>query len=235
MLRAFVAATALLACAAAPAWAQADMSEEIVVTGSRLERFEGFQVPQVFMKRRADFAILSLEVTSDTRDHSQRLDELRGALRGLQSRARPGAVTLALVDEDVGIVREFSMAAAEELMRGAGRPDTSAVSIRLRTPIGPNDTLESINERIENFVEGAPKPGRVEMMVGDTELTLVDPQQYRDPLLSRVTADGRNIASMLGTDYGIALAGLERQIAWQRSSELELTLFLPYSMSAVRQ
>lgn len=233
MLRRLMIAAALAACTVTPAHAQEH--EEIVVTGSRLERYEDFQVPQVFMNRRADFAILSLTVRSDTRDVSQRLDEIRSALLGLQQRARPGVVSLALVDDEVGIVREFSMALAEELIRADHRPDTSMLIIRLKTPIGAGDTLEAINERIESFVEAAPKPGRVEMDIGETELTLVEPQQYRDPLLQQVTADGRRIATMLGEGYGVEVHGLERQIAWQRSGELDLTLFLPYTLSATRR
>jgi hypothetical protein len=210
-------------------------AQEIIVTGARMERYESLQIPNVFMTRRADNAIFSLVVRSDTRDLSQRTGELREALRGLQSRARNGAVSLALVDEDVGIVRDFTMAGAEELIRADRRPDTSMLTIRVRTPVGENDSLDDITQRIESFVENAPKPGRVEMETGDMELTLVSPQQYREPLLTQIVADGRRVSEMLGAGYGIRVDGLERQIAWQRSGELELTLFIPYALSAAPQ
>jgi|CXWL01.1.fsa_nt_gi hypothetical protein len=221
-----------LAFGCGAAFAQED---EIIVTGSRLARFEGFQVPQIFMVRRADFALVTLEVRSDTRDLSQRRGEMREALRGLHARANAGQVSLALVDESVGIVREFTVASAEELIRADRRPDTSVLAIRLRTPVAPNDTLDTINRRVSTFVAAAPKPGRIEMESGDIQLSLVNPQQYRDPLLAAITADGRRIAGMLGQDYGMSLSGLERQIAWQRSGELELTMFIPYALSASAQ
>ncbi len=226
---------ALLATAALWLAAGAASAQEIVVTGARAARYESYQIPNVYMTRRADFAIVSLVVRSDTRDLSQRLDEIRTALRGLESRARNGAVTVAIVDEDVGIVRDFSMAGAEELIQADRRPDTSTITIRLRTPVGENDDLDDISARIVSFVASAPKPGRVEMETGQMELTLVRPQQYRDPLLAEITADGRRVADMLGAGYGIELRGLERQIAWQRSGELELTLFVPYELSAAPQ
>lgn len=75
------------------------------------------------------------------------------------------------------------------------------------------------------------KPGRVEMEAGDTQLVLTNPEQYREPLLRDVTADGRAIAAALGPGYGVEVSGLERQVAWKRSGDLELTLFLPYSLS----
>jgi hypothetical protein len=222
----------ILAAIASAVFAAPAAAQEIVVTGTRLAQYESLQIPHVFMTRRADFAIFSLVVRSDTRDESERLGELREALRGLQSRARDGAVTLALVDDDVGIVRAFTMAGAEELIRADHRPDSSMIVIRLRTPVRENDSLDDITARIESFVEAAPKPGRVEMETGEMELTLVSPQQYRDPLLTQITADGRAVAEMLGQGYGIQLSGLERQIAWQRSGELELTLFIPYALGA---
>src|SRR5690349_10317382 len=126
MIRHALVAAALLWAGAASASAQ-----EYVVTGARAERYRELQIPNVYMERRADFAIISLVVRSDTRDLSQRLEEIRSALRGLESRARGGGVTLAIVDEDVGIVREFSMAGVEELIRADRRPDTSTITIRL--------------------------------------------------------------------------------------------------------
>ncbi len=54
------------------------------------------------------------------------------------------------------------------------------------------------------------KPGRVEMEAGDTQLVLTNPEQYREPLLRDVTADGRAIAAALGPGYGVEVSGLER-------------------------
>lgn len=227
-MRSIFVAAALTICAVSPALAQED---EIVVTGTRLNAFAGYAIPHIFLKRRADFAIVELEVRSDTRDFSARREEMRQALRNLQNRAG-GGISLALVDDDAGIVRPFTMAAAEELIRGDRRPDTSVLTIRLRTPVGADDNLEGIHRRIEQFVEAAPKPGRVEMETGGTELTLLNPEQYRAPLLRDMIVDGRATADALGSGYGVQLQGLERQVAWHRTGDLELTLFIPYALSA---
>lgn len=225
-------ALAALVCAgAAPAMAQ---EEAIIVTGTRIEAFESFQMPHIHMERRADSVIVELSVRSDTRDLSQRTGEMRDALRGLQSRAQNGAVALAIADDEAGIVRAFSMAAAEELIRGDHRPDTSFISIQLRTPVSADDTLEAVQARIERFVEAAAKPGRIEMETGEVNLVLNNPEQYRIPLVRDIAGDGRNIAAMLGPEYGVHVSGLERQVAWRRTGDLELTLFLPYSLNVAR-
>ena len=211
------------------AWAQ---DEEIVVTASRrASSYEQLVPPTVSLKRRADFAVVSLEIRNDTRDQSQRLGELREALRGLQGRARPGAVTLAIVDDDVGIVRPFSLAAAEDLIRADRRADTSIITIRLRTPIAESDTLESVQQRVGAFVTQAPKPGRTEMEIGESQLTMVGVDRYREQLLQAIAQDGARAAALFGEGYAVSVSGLESQVAWLRTGDLELTLFIPYALT----
>jgi len=222
-------AAALLSVSIAPVWAQD--ADEIIVTGSRYSAYEELTAPHIFEKRRADFVIVELEVRSDTRDYSTRRNEIRDALRALEGRARQGSTTLVLTDEENGLVRPFSLASAEEIIRGDNRPDSSVITIRLRTPVGADDTLEAINERLERFVSGATKPGRVEMEMGDGELTLVDPEQYREGLVRAIAADGQAAAAAFGAGYGVVVTGLDRRVAWQRTGDLELTLFINYAMS----
>jgi hypothetical protein len=212
--------------------AQAQDYEEIVVTGSRLENFERLITPHVTMVRRADFAIVDVEVRSDTRDESQRLGEIREALRGLQSRSRPGGVTLALRDEDAQIVRDFSMQAAEDLFTRGPRVDTSRVTVLLRTPVTAEDTLESVRARVDRFVAAAPKPGRVEMQAGELSLSMLDPNRFRPQILAAIAADARAVAQAMGAGYTPSVGGLENQVAWKRTGDLDLTLFVPYTIEA---
>lgn len=226
----FATAAALIVLVGADAaWAQ---DEEIVVTASRrASSYAALVPPTASLKRRADFAVVSLEIRNDTRDQSQRLGEMREALRGLQSRARPGAVTLAIVDDDVGIVRPFSLAAAEDLIRADRRADTSIISIRLRTPIAESDTLEGVQQRVAAFVAQAPKPGRTEMEIGESQLTMVGVDRYREQLLQAIAQDGTRAAALFGEGYAVSVSGLESQVAWLRTGDLELTLFIPYTLT----
>jgi hypothetical protein len=230
MRRLFLALAAAWTLAGS-AWAQD--YEEIVVTGSRLEAFDRLIVPHVTLVRRADFAIVDVEVRSDTRDQSQRLEEIRQGLRGLQTRSRPDGVTLALRDEDAQIVRDFSMQAAEDLFTRGPRADTSRVTVLLRTPITAQDTLETLRARVDRFVAAAPKPGRVEMEAGELALSMLDPNRFRSQLLAAIAADARAVAQAMGAGYSPSVGGLEGQVAWKRTGDLDLTLFVPYTIEAL--
>jgi hypothetical protein len=213
----------------APAQAQ-DVAEEIVVTGSRYEdEYEDFKVPHVSILRRAVGITTTLSITSDTRDGELRRDEVRAALREVERRARGGAVTLAIVDDDV--VLPFSLSAAEASIRGANRPDTSQVTLILRTAIAAGDTMDSAMSRFERFEDSLPRNGRIEYGIDtDPELTLINPGQYRAAIIAAISADVSAVTRSLGAGYAARIEGLEQQIAWRRTGDLELRLFIPYRL-----
>lgn len=212
--------------------AHAAGSDEVIITAERYSSYESLQVPHVAIPKRADFAILTITVRSDTRDLSERLAEMRQALTNLESRTN-ASVALRLDDEEAGLVREFSVAAAMENLTGDGRPDTSRLDVLLRTPISAADTLDGVHKRFSAFVKAAPKPGRIEIAEGDLALTLTDPEQHRTALLTQIAADGKAASATIGPGYGVQVLGLERRIAWQRAGDLDLKIFLPYKLAVV--
>lgn len=223
----------MAACTIAPAHAQEE--EAVVVTGARLARHNAdamaeMPMPHITLRKRADSVVVDLYVRNDTRDAALRATEMRQALRSLESRARAGGVTLALIDATSGVVRPFSMEIAERSISNGGAADTSAIVIHLRTNVADNDTLDTINARIRSFVTAAPHPGRTEMSPSTVNLVLNNPEQYHAPLVAQISAEGRTIISQLGESYGVNITGLERQVSWRRTGELELTLFLPYTL-----
>jgi hypothetical protein len=229
-------ALAFVALTSAPALAEG--MDEIVVTASRYqERFEQVRMPAITLQRRADFVVVDLSIESDSRDLELRRGELSQTLKDLAQKAKPGgAVSVAILeendDETAGEtrIRPYSYEAAMALVRGGGRPDTSRLTLLLRTAVGKDDTLESISDRLDAFVRTLQKPGRIAVSTGEENLTLVNPAQYRRPLIESVAADAKATIAMLGAGYGATITGLESRVAWKRSADLELTLYMPYAM-----
>lgn len=232
MIRSMLLA-ALLGCAMAiPALAQdSGGDEEIVVTGARLSYYANIAVPHVFMTRRADFAVVEIELRNDTRDAGARRSELVEALNRLQSSAARSNMSLALVDDDIGIVRPYSLAAAEQLMQAGSRADTTQLTLRIRTAVGVIDSLETIHDRVEHFVASVPKPGRVEVAVNGTDLTMVNLEQYRDGMVRNILAEGRALSNQVGGAQQVTIGGLENQVAFHRTGDMDLVLFIPYELS----
>jgi hypothetical protein len=235
-MRFLVALALIIVGLSAPAAAQDEPAEEIVVTASRYrEAYENFTIPHVSYVRRADFAVQQVTIASDTREAQQRLGELRQALQSLTRYAdRNARVSVALIEEDSeggqARVVAFTVEKAMESLRPAGRPDTSAVTVSVRTRIAAGDDVDDVNARLAQFVGTIPRPGRVEVSSGGLQLTLNDPQQYRPQIITAIAADVAQISGSLGAGYGARLEGLESPIAWRRAGDLDLRLFIPYRM-----
>ena len=230
----FIAAT-LAACMISPAAGQ-DGAEEIVVTGARASQrnavYADVRVPAIAMTRRADFVIADLRVSSDSRDAETRSQEVQRTLQNLAARARGGAVTLALQQDDT--IRPFSMELAMRLLTHGGRTDTSQVIVHMRTAVRADDTLDTARQRFRTFAESVRGEGRALVDIpGDLGLTLRDIPQYRAPLIDAIVADARDIAGRLGDGYRAELTGLENPVAWRKSGDLQLTLFIDYQVRVV--
>jgi hypothetical protein len=233
MLKYMIAASAalILLCGAQ---ANAQEYDEVVVTGVRAEAYENFAIPAISMVRRADAVLTSVEVSSDSRDAALRAREIRQTLEDMARRGRSGNVTMALKQDEV--LRPFSVDLAMRLLAYGGRADSNSVEVQLRTTTqGPDDTLDAARERFETFVESVTTAGRamVDYDDEDLQLTVVGIPQYRAPLLAAIVEDGRNIAASFGAGYRPELSGLENPVVWRKTGDLDLTLFITYSLAVV--
>jgi hypothetical protein len=233
MLRRLLMAAALAACAVTPAFAQ-DEGEEIVVTGARLERYENLVLPAVTQTRRADAVLVDAAISSDSRDAGLREREIRATLEDMARRARASDVTISLRQDDV--LRPFAVDLAMRLLDYGGRADSSQVVVQLRTATrGADDTLDAARQRFTRFVDSIAENGRatVDFDEDEIQLTIVDLPQYRAPLMAAIVADGRSVAAAMGERFRPEISGLESPVAFRRSGDLDLTLFINYALRVV--
>ncbi|MES2834078.1 MAG: hypothetical protein V4707_05140 [Pseudomonadota bacterium] len=233
MLKTLWVAGALALAMTSPAFAQ-DMSvDEIVVTGSRAREWDPEQLPHVQLVRRADNLIVSIRVVGDTRDAGLRRTEMVTTLRGI-ARAAAGRTDIDISLENEGVLVPLTEDMVSTLTMGVdgNRADTSVVSIIVKTPIGPNDSLDSASGRIESFVTGVPKSGRTLVSIwGDWQLTVINPNQYRAAILALMSADATTTSTAFGPQYAVQVQGLQYPVTWRQSGPLELALFIPYSLT----
>jgi hypothetical protein len=215
-----------------PGPALAQSVEEIVVTGMRATEWEPDQVPVVRLARRADNLIVEVRVVNDTRDAAGRRGEITETLRSMARMAatRPD-IDLSIEDEGLLTPLTEDMVATLTLGMDSGRADTSVATLIVKTPIRADDTLDLASARIEAFVEAARKTGRsLADVSGDWELSIIDPTQYRTPVLALVAADAHATAAVFGDGYAVQIEGLAAPVTWRQSGPLELSLFIPYKM-----
>lgn len=222
-------AAGLLLVSGVGAMAQDTSVDEIVVT-AQMADYDANETPAIVLKKRADNIITSIEVTCDTRDLTQRRQELKATLQALIKAAGAAGIELAVNSDDV--VRKFDPNDLDSIIRSATKVDTSTATLTLKTKVLPTDTYESVTARVEAFVKRTPKSGRTEVLMSDNwDLTLVGPGQYRDEIIALVAADANKTAAAFGAGYSVSVDGLTLPVTWYQSAPLELALYIPYRQS----
>jgi hypothetical protein len=201
---------------------------EVVVTAEKRDYDPG-QTPHVTVVKRADNLITDVRVVCDTRDPTLRREELKATLRGMIRGAGAGsAIELGLGDQVIG---RFDESMLDAVIEPDAKADTSLAVVVVKTRISAADTFDSATSRITRFIAATPKVGRTEILrEKEWSLTIIDPEQYRQPFIARVAGDARDVAAAFGPGYGVSVDGLQKPVTWYQSGPLDLALFIPYRL-----
>lgn len=221
-------------------FAAQDEADRIVVTGSRIERFELDEPPFITLVRRADELSVQVRVECDTRDRSLRIRELRETLINLSRRAdRRDDVDLGVRIDQENLEGEIIVDLTEaqintmSFQRGY-RPDTSVADVSVIMPIQTDDTPAELEARLEAFLESVELVGRTTFSEDLEDAALVitgGPERYRADMLAAIATNARDTQSAFGEEFTVTIGGLENAMRWQRSDALELSLYLPYQLT----
>jgi hypothetical protein len=106
--------------------------------------------------------------------------------------------------------------------------DNATLRLRVKTKLA--GSIADAQRKITTFVKSVPATGRSQMrQSGALALTIVNPEQYRDEIYRRIAAGVQRAVGPYGADYGAAITGLDREIAWAQVSNTEVFLYIPYS------
>jgi hypothetical protein len=234
MKAAFFLAAAILGAGAAPAFAQdanAPGLGEVVVTGSRTSaRYAQQERPVVGLRRQADSAVLQLVIASDSRDAMTRTHEIRTMLLAALDRA--AATGVELVTGNFELV-PLTRANYQDLpLVLGGRVDTSQAIIMAKVKLA--GSINAAELRLDAFIKSVPRTGRGTVdRIGLPTLTIVDPDQYRDAIVTLVAENARHYAAMFGPDYAVQVSGIDGQVAWSQVSGTDVFLYVPYHYTIV--
>jgi hypothetical protein len=210
------------------AGAVAQQAEEIVVTAMRRAETA---VPGTMLRRTGDFALLRVEVTNDTREAAGRRTEIFDTLRAaLAAAKRDGGIELSTVS-DGGTVLPLKVDAASVPLESAGRPDTSRTAITVKTKISSGEVNgPAIVAKLRSFIASIKPVGRTQLdAADDVEISIVNPNQYRDAVIELFAADVRKVTGALGDQYRVVVRGVDKPVQWVRTGVLELGIFVPYT------
>jgi hypothetical protein len=229
----------ILGCIASLAISSAvQAQDEIVVTGTRLDRYSRDEVPVIYLTKKADFVLANTTVYSDRRDSTDRRKEITKTLENLVAAAkRNNSIELSVLEEfeddydTLYFARPFTADMIKDVIKYGGLQNTSKASIVVKTSVKDTDDFETALTRIEDFAEDVQTVGRTTISTSDDpSLSIVGLQNYRAPLLEKISQDINGIKQTF-PEAEIHISGLDKQLRWERASPLELRIYFPYMLS----
>lgn len=220
------------AAAQVEADAQSAGEGEVIITAARRD-IDGYddRVPVIGLRRKADFALLEVTVTGDTRDAAKRHEEMYAMIRGAIQLADRRGIQLATGNT---VVEPLTLSNYQQLsFKSDNRPDSERVSFLIKTPLADTDAKAAI-AKMDGFIKAVPPVGRA-LITADDELTLsvVRPDQYRQQIVALVAADANATATQFGADYAIEARGIDRPVEWTRAGLTNVFLYVPYQLNVV--
>jgi hypothetical protein len=229
-----ILAAVLLGTVAGPAFAQdanAPGLGEVVVTANRLNaRYAQQDRPVIGLRRQADSLVVQASFSSDSRDAADRKREIHTMLSAAIDRAAAAGVELVTGSFELGPVTKANF---QELPLGyGGRVDTNRVDVMIKSRL--SGSASTTEQRIDAFIKTIPRSGRGAIdKIGGPTLTIVNPDQYRDAIVTLVAENARRYAGMFGDDYAVNVSGIDGQISWSQVSSTDVFLYVPYRYTIV--
>lgn len=257
---AYIAAGSL-AFFAAPLLAQDE--NEVVVTGQRISANSlspvnsvGFAIstpPVIGLKRQADSAVRNIEIVSDSREEDMRKREVQAMLLDAIDRAKAGGFSLVTGQLELVEITRANWQDQFPELAGKAKPseddedynddedqtayenDGGTTIIRLKVKTKLDGSINNAQQKITSFVKGVPATGRALIeQQGGLQLTIKNPDQYRDEIYKRIADGAKHAVSFYGPEYGLEIVGLDQDIAWQQVSNTEVFLYIPYSFKVAK-
>jgi hypothetical protein len=231
LVRFAVAALALCPGAGFAQTSGAPSLGEVMVTANRSNApYAQQDRPFVGLRRTADAAVMPLVIASDTRDAAVRKQEIHAALLAAMDRAAASGFEIVWGAFRIEPVTRQNYASLP-LVSG-DRVDTSQVRVLVKATLA--GTAAETEARLRRFIASLPGSGRATVELGGgLTLTVVNPDQYRDAIISLVAADARHNAALFGPEFTFNVTGIDGQVAWSQVSSTEVLLYIPYRYTIV--
>lgn len=216
--------------------AHAQGAEEIVVTGSRIQVR---RIPATSLKRHADFLLLRVEVSNDSRGYRTRHEEILGTLRAMLAAAgKDRSIELSVVRDDNVVLplklddATLDFSSSDDARDANGTLET-VLSVKIPIPADATNGAALV-AKLKQFVDDIEPVGRTQVIDDEeTQVSVVNVAQYREPVIKLFADDVKRITQSLGGDYRIVARGLDQPIQWVRDGTLDVVIFVPYQFDLV--
>jgi hypothetical protein len=178
------------------------------------------------LRRAPDFASIPITIQSERRDALERMRSIQQAVQLIERKAgehgplkvQLGQVSLGVRDEPI-------------LYSSVARATGGRAQLHVFAPLGEGGSIYRAAEEIRRFLHDVSLPRDVSLGMGDVQLAIENPEQFRPEILQVIAA------SLGATREGLQLAGtfsvsgLEGPVIVRRIDDRTVELFIDYRLA----
>lgn len=176
----------------------------------------------------ADFISVPVRVFSDQKDTALAYEESHQAVELIVQKARennqirisPGVVSLSQRKSGFGI------------SSGSWSQPAASTEIYILVPFTQERTnIFAAGAEAARFMEALHFPGKTHCEVGNLQLAVENPEQYRGKLLGLIARDIAKNREALATQGSVKVEGLESSVMVRQADDRQVELYLNYTLS----
>ena len=93
------------------------------------------------------------------------------------------------------------------------------------------DNISSAGIEAARFVEGLRFPGKAKAEIGNLQLAVENPEQYRSKLLTAIAEEVKRTREAMAAQGAVKVKGLESPVLVRQTDDRHVEVFLRYSLS----
>jgi hypothetical protein len=202
--------------------------EEIVVTAGRSDG-----APVVYSVK-GDYHLQPIKIINDSLVEEERERDVKAAYEAIIDSSL-GSSNIAIVASKRELTPIKDASDFSQLYRDDSKNSKSSINLFIKSEIKSHDPSKgTYKENYQSFINSVGKFGRTKVVFnGDSDITILNPRQYRASLIQEIGKDIKVLVQALGGDYRVVINGLDRQVKWHREGEDNVEFFIPYSFIVI--
>lgn len=199
--------------------------EEVVVTGAR-----STDAAPVVISVKGDFHLQPIRLINDSLVAEEREGDIQAAFSEIiSSSLNSKTISIVRGRSDLNPIQDSKK--FNEWFVDNEQSRKSYLDLMIKSEIKKhNPTTGTYAEKYTKFINEIGDFGRTKaIFYGESDITIVNPRQYRGQLIKAIGKDMQTLTQALGGKYGAVIEGLDSEVKWHRVGEENVEFYIPYS------
>jgi hypothetical protein len=189
--------------------------------------YSGSKPTAVSLEKDADYVAMSLVIGSNQKEPNARFAEIKRAQNMITAKA--GETKGILIHKGPISLSPQPMSKLSIVSSASyGRSSTAQLHVMAR--LDDKTDVYVCASRIRRFVDSIEMPGKIYRSLGQIQLGMSNPKQYRPAILNLIAADVAFVKETMQTSGNVSITGLEQPVLVRQIDDRKVELFINYSM-----